>query len=241
MTKKIEFFSSVPGVAETFPIVPARQVLPGWIHQARADYIKQKDKREMHIFKCPGIFEMFSTGYIIPAWHDFEIECNEVGFRVTMPDGSLNTLLGKETLQSQHSDGVAKFLPKRPWSVASILKINTPWHVMAPPGVKFIMIPIPYTDDLRFESCTGILDPGISSELNVQGYWNEKSGKHLVKAGTPLAQLIPLTEKTYDFVVRDKSARDELWMTKRKYLNFFGFIFNRPKIKEAYERHIKGK
>lgn len=237
MKHKIEFFSSVPGLAETFPIRPAKEILPKWVHVARADYLKQKDKREIHIFKCPGIFELFGTGFILPAWHDFEVECNEIGFRVTVPDGSLNDLLGKETLQSQHADGVAKFLPKRPWSVASILKINTPWHLMAPKGVKFLMIPLPYTDDFRFESCSGILDPGISSELNVQGYWNEKSGKHLIKAGTPLVQIIPMTEKSYDFVVRDKTEKDDLWLTKRKYLNFFGFMFNRPKIKEAYERH----
>lgn len=237
MTTKIQFFSSVPGLAETFPIKPAKEVIPKWVHAARTDYLKQKDKREIHIFKCPGIFELFGAGYIIPAWHDFEIECNEVGFRVTVPDGSLNDLLGKETLQSQHADGVAKFLPTRPWSVASILKINTPWHVMAPKGVKFLMIPLPYTDDFKFESCSGILDPGISSELNIQGYWNEKSGKHIIKAGTPLAQLIPITEKNYDFIVRDKNDRDDLWLTKRKYLNFFGFSFNRPKIKESYERH----
>ena len=76
MTKKIEFFSSVPGVAETFPIVPARQVLPGWIHQARADYLKQKDKRELHIFKCPGIFEMFGTANLtILIFSSFFIMC----------------------------------------------------------------------------------------------------------------------------------------------------------------------
>ena len=238
MTKKIEFFSSVPGLAETFPIRPAREVLPNWVHVARADYLKQKDKREIHIFKCPGIFELFGTGYILPAWHDFEIESTEIGFRVTIPDGSLNDILGKETLQSQHSDGVAKFLPKRPWSVASILKINTPWQVLAPKGLKFLMIPLPYTDDFRFESCSGILDPGISSELNVQGYWNVPMGKQVIKAGTPLVQIIPMTEKTYDYIVRDKNASDELWMAKRKYLNFFAFMFNRPKIKEAYERHV---
>ena len=75
-----------------------------------------------------------------------------------------------------------------------------------------------------------------SSELNIQMYWNKMSGKRIVKAGTPLAQLIPLTEKEYSFEVRDKNENDTKWLKKRKYLNAYSFIFNRNKAKEAYHR-----
>ena len=87
----------------------------------------------------------------------------------------------------------------------------------------------------------GILDPGFSSEINVQGYWNKKIGVHLIKAGTPIAQLIPLTEKSYDYVVRDMNQNDERWIKKRKYLNFFSFQFARNVVKNAYIKHVKGR
>jgi len=237
---RIEFFSTVPGVAETFPIRASREVIPKWVHAAKADYVKNKDRHDIHIFKCPGIFEMYTTGYILTSWHDFEIETDGSRFRMTIPDAKLETFLDKTCLQEQTFNGVAKFLPKRPWSTQSILKINTPWHVLAPKGVKFLMIPIPYSDNFDFESCIGILDPALSTELNVQGYWNNLSkGLHYVRAGTPLAQLIPITERTLDFVVRDMDKFDELWIKKRKYLNYIGFMLNRTKIREAYERFIK--
>lgn len=237
---KIIFFSSVLGLAETFPIKPAKDLVPKWAYVARQDYLKNKSKKEMHIYKCPGIFDTFGTGFIIPAWHDVELETDGLKFRLTIPDKQLNTLLEKETLQEQTwNANITKFIPKPPWAVKSILKINTPWHVIAPKGVKFLMIPLPYPDDFDFQSCIGILDPGVSSELNVQGYWNNiKPGNQIIKAGTPLAQLIPITERNLDHIVRDMNKQDEEWLTKRKYLNFFGFILNRAKIKEAYERML---
>lgn len=235
---KLIFFSTVVGLAETFPIKPAREIVPKWAYVARQDYLKNKEKKEIHIFKCPGIFDTFSSGFILPAWHDLEIETDGIKFRLTIPDNKLNELLEKDTVQEQTWNGnAAKFIPKPPWAVKSILKINTPWHIIAPKGVKLLMIPLPYPDEFNFQSCIGILDPGVSSELNVQGYWtNLTPGKHLIKAGTPLAQIIPISEKTYDYVVRDMIEQDKLWVEKRKYLNYFGFILNRSKIKEAYER-----
>ena len=239
---KIEFFSGVSGVAETFPIRASREVIPKWVYSAKADYVKNKDKRDIHIYKCPGIFDMYMTGYIVSSWHDIEIETDGDRFRITIPDAKLETLLGKQAVQEQTHLGVAKFLPQRPWSAKSILKINTPWHVMAPRGIKFLMTAIPYTDYFDFESCTGILDPALSTEINVQGYWNNlKPGKHMIRAGTPLAQLIPLTERNLEFVVRDATEHDRQWLDKRGYLNYIGFVFNRAKLRDAYERFIRWK
>ena len=242
MAKKIiEFFSSVKGVAETFPIKSAKEVIPSWVNEARKDFLIQQKKagRELlHITRCPGIFHLFNTGYIVSAWHDIEIRGEG---EIVIPDNMMNNLLEKDAVTVQGGDNIAKFIPKRPWSHPSILKLNTPWHILAPKGIKFLMIPIPYTDYLDFESCIGILDPGYSSEINVQGYWNKTVGVHLIKAGTPIAQLIPLTEKSYDYVVRDMNQNDERWIKKRRYLNHFSFQFARNLVRNAYIKHVKGR
>jgi|LauGreDrversion4_2_1035121.scaffolds.fasta_scaffold29647_2 hypothetical protein len=235
--KKIEFFSSIEGVAGAFPIRPAQEVIPKWVYAAKTDYMKS-DKKDIHIYKCPGIFDMFTTGYIISNWIDVEIKTNEVGFNVTIPDPTLQDLLGKDIIQSQVHDGLAKHIPKKPWSVKSILKLNTPWHVITPKNVKLLILPLPYPDTFEFESAIGVLDPSISTEINIQGYWNLQNQSHTIKAGTPLAQIIPMTEQQLELVVRDKNKHDELWLQKRKYLTYFSFIFNRLKTKEAYNGHF---
>ncbi len=234
--KTIEFFSSIQGVAEAFPISVAKENLPSWVNDARKDFLvaqKTQERGFQHIARCPGIFHLFNTGYIISMWFDLEI----TGSRITIPDKQINELLNKECFGTQYGNGIAKHIPKRPWSSKDILKINTPWHVMAPNDIKFLMIPIPYTDFFDFESCIGILDPGYSTEINVQGYLNKPNT--FIKAGTPIAQLIPLTEKHYDVIVRDQNNSDKIWLNKRKYLNFFSFQYPRNLLKKIYNNHVR--
>ena len=236
----IEFFSSVDGLAEHFPIVKTSSHVPKWTRLVKEDYKKQKQGTP-HLFKCPGIFHLFSYGFVITAWHDFEITCTVKGINWTIPDNMMNDLLEKDVIQIQQGDSIGKHIPQRPWSIPHILKINTPWHVIAPKNVKFLMCALPYSEDFDFECCPGILDPGYSSEINIQMYWNRIRGTRIIKAGTPLAQFIPITEKNYNFKVRDKNKKDELWLKKRKYLNFFSFNFSRNKVKDSYISHFKDK
>jgi hypothetical protein len=205
------------------------------------DYMKQ-NKRDPTIIRCPGVVDVLTTGYVITAWHDIEVATEAQRINVTIPDEKLTAMLGKDSVQIQTPEGIAKHIPKRPWSQKAILKINTPWNVIAPNGVKFMMIPLPYTESFEFESNIGILDPGYSTELNVQGYINAPVGATmLIKAGTPLAQLVPMSSEQYEFVCRDMTESDNKWNAKRTFLNNFSFIFQRNTVKDAYEKHNRGK
>jgi hypothetical protein len=228
--KKIEFFSSIDGVAETYPIVESRTEIPQWMRNAQQEF-KQMKHYDFHIARCPGIIDVFTTGYIVKAWHDIAIKSTESGLETVVPAIELENLLEKPAVQVQGAQGVAKHIPKRPWSNKHILKINTPWHIIS--DCKFLMIPIPYTDQFEIESCIGVLDPSISSEINIQGYVNGL-GEFTIKAGTPLAQLVPLSNSKYDFVVRDKNEKDTAWLKKRKFLNSISFNLSKAKINQAY-------
>jgi hypothetical protein len=119
-----------------------------------------------------------------------------------------------------------------------IVKINTPWNIIAPKGVKFLMMPITYPDSHEFENAIGILDPGISCEINFQLWWNVKDGETLLKAGTPMVHLIPLSPELYDVVCRDMTEHDKTWINKQKYLQNFSFRPKRNLIKEFYYKHF---
>jgi hypothetical protein len=231
---KIEFFSSVNGVAETYPVKPAQQVLPNWVAQARLEY-KSNDPANLNIMRCPGIVDILRTGYVVTAWHDILVNSDGKTLQASAPSSDMEQLLGHPPIQIQQGDSIAKHLPTRPWSNADILKINTPWHIRS--SVPFMMIPLPYTESFEFECCTGILDPSVSSEINIQGYINGQ-GNILIRAGTPLAQLVPMTDKKYTHEVRDANSSDLKWLQKRKYLNNLGFILNKGIVKNAYRRYF---
>lgn len=243
MTTKIEFFSKVDGLADAFPVIPASQYQARWMTTCRNDFKQQKHTLQpSHLQLCPGIFEIFKHGFMVPMWHDAVIKTtrDRDDFDYVLPSKHLAELRGGDPIGT-HPYNITKFLPKRHYSKHAIVKMNTPWNVIAPPGVKFLVLPIPYPDTHELESAIGILDPAISTEINFQCYLNISEGEFVVKAGTPIMYLIPLTEHDYELVVRDMTEKDAKWLKKRDYLNIFGFKLNKQKLKEAFYKHFYGR
>lgn len=240
--RTIEFYSTIPGVEEVCPIIEAKDFSPKWVAKAKAEYIeklKQGDQRFYHIFQCPGIFDLFKTGYIVPMWHDIIIQTNKnkEAFNWIVPTADLPELT-EIPLVGTHHHSLTEVLPTRPYSIKPIVKINTPWRVIAPRGVKFLTIPIAYPDSFEFDQSIGILDPGVNSEINAQLYWNLLDGEYTIKAGTPLMHLIPLSDEKFNFVCRAITNKDKGWLSKLKYLENFTFVKRRNLIKDLYYKHF---
>lgn len=241
--KTIEFYSSIPGVVDMYPIKKASESLPQWATAARNEYISKHDKlngRMNHIYQCPGIFDLMKCGFIIPMWHDVIIKTNGLDeFSYTVPSSDLPELKNDTSLIEPQSNGIGNILPIKPWSINTLIKINTPWNIVAPKNIKFIILPIAYPDSFEFESSIGILDPGISNEVNIQMYYNVQKGEYLLKAGTPLAQIVPISEQNYDLVCREMNNIDTLWNLKRKFFNSANFKIRRNLVKDIYYKHFK--
>ena len=237
--KRIEFYSEIYGLADTVPILRTSEVLPKWISLVRNEY-KQFPKDRSHLYRCPGIFDLFNYGYIVPAWHDLKIKSDGEHFGYEIPSQNLVDLRGSETLAQAHDKNtVGKYLPRPPWAHPCVLKINTPWHVITPRGIKLLMTALPYPDSFEIEALTGILDPRVSTEVNLQLNYNLPKGEYTIRAGTPLAMLIPITEDDLELVVRDKNEYDNIWSLKRKFVNSMSYVLNRKRIKSLYEQHWK--
>lgn len=243
--KKIEFFTTIPGLASACPITPARSYAPSWAHAMREDYKRQSKgriDRINHTYRCPGIFDLLRTGYLISMPWDIIIETNgdPWNFKWTVPDGTLSELMNEVPLVQSHSEA-AKMLPTPPGAMSTIIKLNTPWHLKAPKDLKFLILPLSYTDEFAYEHVPGVLDPALSVEINLLLRWYKTDGVFKIKAGTPLAHIIPLSGEQYELVCRDADTWDKLWLQKRKFLNNFSFVLRKNKIIEGYNDHYYGK
>jgi len=245
--KTIEFFSTIPGVAEAFPIIEAKNFRPEWTKAAIKDLTDKKSKvtnndtgRFTHLAYCPGIFDLFKTGYIVPMWYDVNIKTQKdtPGFSWTVADKAFGSLSDMKFIDT-HSDRITDFIPKRKGTIGNIVKINTPWNVIVPEGVKFLCLPISYPDNFDYESTTGILDPSLSSEINIQMNWNVENGERMIKAGTPLMHIIPLSEETFDLEVRTANEKDLKWVDMLKYFKTYSFGPTRQLVSKLYKRFFR--
>lgn len=221
--KKIEFVSLVPGLVDVYPIIPAKDYRPDWVKSARDDFI-EKNKKVItkdfhHIYHCPGIFELFNEGYIVPMWHDIIIDTNgdRENYRYQVPSDTIINLMPDNPIITHHGE-LAKQLPYPDHSMKLVMKFNTPWRIVAPKGLRFLVIPLSYPDTFTFTSVSGILDPSFSNEINIQVFWNAINETVYLKAGTPMMQIIPLSEKNYEMICREKNRLDDLWEWKRKFI-----------------------
>ena len=106
------------------------------------------------------------------------------------------------------------------------------------------MLPIPYPDHFDFECVPGILDPSECTELNAQLKWFKKDGEVLIKAGTPIAHLIPLcnTKTKIEIVNRDASKKELEFIEVIQNIQAFSFDKSihkfKKSIKNMYEKYF---
>jgi len=248
--KRIEFFHSEPSIIDNFPIIEAKDLKLKWVQGAKKDFqkrvrdpdtLKKESYEFKHIVRCPGIFDLFKCGYIVTLHKDVVIKSEREDF------SALDSTKGNNKDESNTHFGPfisyqpTTFIGAPPWAVDYIIKLNTGWHVVAPEGVKFLQIPISYPDTFDFTSVTGIFDPSISTEVNFQLYWNVKEAETLIRAGTPLGHLIPLTEKRYEWVQRIMNEKDRDWVKKSKsaYDSSFAPSTMRGKVVKMYKKYWK--
>jgi hypothetical protein len=209
---KIEFFNNDPSVIDNYPIMESKELKLNWVKRVREDYQNQVNQGKQklagwsHLSRCPGIFDLFKYGYVIPLHKDVIIRPNGKEFDWMSPSKNVQ-------VQGMSREAV-DMISKPPWAADFILKIVTGWHVIAPKGLKFITLPIAYPDTFNFTSTTGIYDPSDSTELNFQMFWNGTDEETVIKAGTPLGHLIPLSDRKFKMVQRTMNQRDKEWKMK---------------------------
>ena len=239
--KWIRFYSMTPGVADLHPVIPASKLKRKWrkealTSQAHRDEItiKQCPAKKAtavwqtlltkvppvnfwsHAVTCPALHGVMDNGYILPCPADFVIKLDGTG-----------NFEWKSTIQFYGDRYVSAHIPEQTQGMRNLvshnqnkdvldwtIKMETPWRIQAHKDIVFIQIPVAYWEEDRFSIATGIVDPQYSYEVNMQIFWHKtEPGEYIIKAGTPLAQWIPvnrdfLTSKAFDVVIETANKDD---------------------------------
>lgn len=228
--KKIEFYSTIPGVKEIYPVTPASKYIPKWFKEKNKDYVENKKKcpfkHNSDVVNCPGIREYFNTGYILYLHTDIRIitensKIKEIKWVFDYEDSQIKTPFSKgSTIEVHEPSALGNWISPPKKAIKQLIKINSPWKVVCPEDFVLLeMYPL-YSDDNRFCATGGILDPRVSRNINPAFWWFIDDGIEVIKAGTPLVQYIPIKrDNLLDLQVRDYNDKDLL------YHNRYSFFF----------------
>lgn len=153
---------------------------------------------------CTGVLNLFTTGFIIPAWCDFNVQVDAGGSYQW--NGAHRTLDVSDHPPQQLWEG---FYPKH-----SHIKLHNPWVFREKTGVNFTwqgciwhnyahdnMVILPAVLDFKYQATTHVnMMIKHDSQLSM-------------KAGDPLVQLIPVSDKKVE--IKTHRVSYEEWDSMR--------------------------
>ena len=189
----IRFFTSDVLSAEAYPIIQAKTHKFKW-HSQFASQVKETRKAAKFSYvplagRCPAIIDISSRGYYVVLNRDMEL--GSVNGRLKSVS---NPAFPAPTEQLNHP--APRYINNMPF----VIKIPLGWNCVVPEGVQIYWGPVPYPDNTDFFVLPGIQNPANDCQINIQGVVNSDEPV-LLKAGTPLAHLIPLSSKKFNFSV----------------------------------------
>ena len=234
---KIEFYTAFNTLLEIEDVLPSTgaSILKNIMKKVKVavDSRPTNDKslrsRGGDIRQCPGIVQYMQRGYIIKAWQDIHIKTDESGDTFTWEASTSryeiltnhqyekNSNVDPEVISTQVEKEVSHFpqsqffdfFPRKN-TLKQVLKINVPWFAKLPKGYGALILPVFYDNEERFTTIPGILLTDYLEKLNIQLYWHNLGPENssVIKAGTPLAKIIPIKLEDWDVEVRKMNLND---------------------------------
>lgn len=208
-TLDITFFKVSDKISDEYSPVPAIKNLPEWYKKTNQYMNNEKSYSEAGtsgtIKKCIPVLDAISSGYLILAPCDISIVWDDISYEFSVPNQMQNVI-------SFHPIEQAEMHPNRKDDIASVPKFINPWGIKTPPGYSCLFIP-PMHRDNNISILPGIVDTDrYNSPVQLPFTLNKYKQNDLIKAGTPLAQVVPFKRDGWSMNV----SADTSFMSKSK-------------------------
>jgi len=183
----IDCFTDRPDVFNFSKIDYAHKFYPEWWKQTPKSFMNTFYKMST-IKKCRGLIDTYKYGAMVPLWSDLAITVKNKQYQWQFSDF--------KTLGNIHS-------PEQ-WNTYidptnyGHLKINSPWYINCKRDTKFYWT-IPFWNhaiDIPYHVMPGMLDFKYNHNVHINIMVNlQKDFMHTIKAYTPMAHMIPVSDK----------------------------------------------
>lgn len=203
--------------------VPAGRAIPEWFRRLDRQ-LPEKDAfglQGLTAKACLPFVDAMTVGYILPAAYDITVYSDSANNVVRFDWASS---LPFEPIGTHTSDQLGA--PNDPHSKSAPFKFINPWQLKVPEGYSVIFTQ-PYNHaELKHEAFSGLVDcDRFPTTVNIPFLWKGLNGKSMIKAGTPIAQIIPIKRKAAlsHFTVR-AANKDELELRAKTDAQKYGEI-----------------
>ncbi|MEM9054862.1 MAG: hypothetical protein AAGB16_06010 [Pseudomonadota bacterium] len=149
---------------------------------------------------CLPMTDIFSLGYILPLPVDLQIEGE--GYGAPLQIGWAQDI-GFNPVEAHHPGQIGA--PNPPFGAAQPQKFVNPWRLIVPKGYS-VLFTHPFNHfELPFLCFNAMVDcDQFETTVNIPFLWTGAPGRHVLPAGTPIAQVIPIKRET---LLKDYQAR----------------------------------
>jgi len=189
----IDCFTYNPSVYELYPIDYAHKFFPNW-WKALPKFRTNGSAGSPHatMKTCAGFNAFYDRGFMIPLWCDLAVasdSANRSGFQWQYSDRKSDA----EIHPHEQMDGYLD--PNRYFH----LKLATPWLICCKENIEWSWVP----NTWAFRNPSQVIIPpavinykyNYTSSINIFFNFDGTDGKILIENGTPMVNVIPLTER----------------------------------------------
>lgn len=213
----IDMFIDDEQILNTTPVLPATRFYPQWMKDLPLETMRPtpiQGNQDIHnipiatIKACPGIHNYFGKGFIIPLWTDISMSVH--------PDGRYSfTSVGNMRIETHWNGQWTGF------ERYTHMKFVVPWFAREKTGISWVVQKPIWNSNRdhilisRMVSAGGITNfkDQPSAHLNIFYEHPPVREDFILKLGTPMVHLIPLTEKKVDLKLHlvSKQEVDKMW------------------------------
>jgi len=187
----VDCFTSRQYVHDLYPIDYSHKFYPDWWKALPKSYDSPGSLAPVPTMKtCAGFTSFFKHGFMIPLWSDLMVGLN-----------------GDGTFGWQYSDGVSGAMTHGHQQMDGYLdqqrhihlKLHSPWLIRCKEDIDWSWVP----NTWAFQNPSQVIVPpavvnykyNYNADINTFLNFENTNGKILIKNGTPMVNVIPLTER----------------------------------------------
>lgn len=198
-----------------------------WKNLPSATFNFNQMTADLNMKSCRGLVDHYQKGLILPLWSDLAVSLDGKGIRSTFSDNVTQTSFHSPEMRGGIYPNDINF------------KLMSPWVLKSEKNVYFNFLPAFWSKEDRdpWELTPGTLEFYYQHGVNLNLFLDNKPKNFIIKQGTPIGHIIPLTERKIELKhhLVDQQEWDRIYKRMSMGISFFKKYQNHKKIIDKQE------